>query len=73
VSNAAWAQVMAARNAVMNLINQSAGALQPGDPAVALAKKIVDNAVLLDPPPTLGAIKAIKNEVRRTKVVRNAV
>jgi hypothetical protein len=65
VSNNAWAQVMAARNTVMSLINQSAGALQPGDPAVTLSKKIVDNAVLLDPPPTLHAIKTIKAEARR--------
>ena len=65
VSNAAWTQVMAARNTIMNLINQSAGALQPGDPAVALSKKIIDNATLLDPPPTLNAIKSIKAEARR--------
>ncbi|MDR3184260.1 MAG: hypothetical protein LBT49_02510 [Prevotellaceae bacterium] len=65
VSNAAWAQVMAARNTIMNLINQSAGAMQPGDPAVALSKKIIDNAALLDPPPTLNAIKAIKADARK--------
>ncbi|MDR3180884.1 MAG: hypothetical protein LBT61_03025 [Prevotellaceae bacterium] len=65
VSNAAWTQVMAARNTIMNLINQSAGALQPNDPAVALSKKIIDNAALFDPPPTLNAIKAIKAEARR--------
>jgi hypothetical protein len=65
VSNATWTQVMAACNTVMNLINQSAGALQPGDPAVALSKKIIDNAALLDPPPTLNAGKAIKAEFRR--------
>lgn len=65
VSNAAWTQVMAARNTIMNLINQSAGTMQPGDPAVALSKKIIDNAALLDPPPTLNAIKAIKAEARK--------
>lgn len=62
VSNATWAQVMAARNTVMNLINQSAGALQPGDPAVTLSQKIINNAATLDPQPTLNAIKAIKAE-----------
>jgi hypothetical protein len=65
VSNAAWAQVTAARNTIMNLINQSAGALQPGDPAVALSKKIIDSAAVLDPQPTLNAIKAIKAEIRK--------
>jgi hypothetical protein len=65
VSNEAWSRVMAARNTVMNLINQSAGTLKPGDAAVALSKKIIDNAALLDPSPTLNAIKAIKAEVRR--------
>ncbi|MDR0691450.1 MAG: hypothetical protein LBF69_00255 [Prevotellaceae bacterium] len=70
VSNAVWTQVMAARNTVMNLINQSAGALQPGDPAVALSKKIIDNAALLDPQPTLSAIKAIKAEARKSYELR---
>jgi hypothetical protein len=65
VSNKAWTQVMAARNTVMNLINQSAGALQPGDPAVALSKKIIDNAAILEPQPTLNAIKVIKAEARK--------
>jgi hypothetical protein len=65
VSNEAWAQVMAARNTITNLINQSAAALQPGDPAIALSKKILDNAALLDPSPTLNAVKAIKQEARR--------
>jgi hypothetical protein len=65
VSNETWLQVMAARNTVMNLINQSAGALKPGDAAVALSKKIIDNAALLDPSPTLNAIKAIKAEARK--------
>jgi hypothetical protein len=65
VSNEAWTQVMAARNTIMNLINQSAGAMQPGDPAVSLSKKIIDNAAILDPPPTLNAIKRIKAEARK--------
>jgi hypothetical protein len=65
VSNEVWSQVMAARNTVMNLINQSAGALKPGDAAVTLSKKIIDNTALLDPSPTLNAIKAIKAEARR--------
>jgi hypothetical protein len=65
VSGATWALVMAARNTIMNLINQSAGALQPGDPSATLAKKIIDNAATLDLQPTREAIKAIKAEVRR--------
>jgi hypothetical protein len=65
VSNEAWAAVMAARNVVMNLINQSAAAVQPGDPAVTLSKKIIDAAAALDPSPTLNAIKRIKAEARR--------
>jgi hypothetical protein len=65
VSNEAWTQVMAARNTIMNLINQSAGAMQPGDPAMSLSKKIIDNAAILDPPPTVNAIKRIKAEARK--------
>jgi hypothetical protein len=72
VSNEAWTQVMAARNTIMNLINQSAGAMQPGDPAVALSKKIIDNAAILDPPPTLNAIKRIKAEARKN-IKRQAI
>jgi hypothetical protein len=65
VSNAVWEQIMAARNTVMNLINQSAAALQPSDPAVTLAKKVIDNSAALQPLPTHTAVKALKAEARK--------
>jgi hypothetical protein len=64
ISNTAWTQVMAARNTVMNLINQSATSLNPSDPAISLSKKIIDNAALLEPLPTLTTIKTLKAEAK---------
>ncbi|MDR3235321.1 MAG: hypothetical protein LBT48_01140 [Prevotellaceae bacterium] len=64
VSSHAWEQVVAARHAVMNLINQSAAALKPDDPAMLLSKQMVDNAATLTPLPTFAAIQILKVEAR---------
>jgi len=67
VTNRTWEQVTAARHAVMNLINQSAAALKPDDPAMLLSKQMVDNAAALTPLPTFTAIQMLKAEARMTE------
>ncbi len=66
VSNKAWQQVMAARNAVSALVNQAATALQPEEPAIALSHKIIELYSALNPSPTATAIKTLKFEARVT-------
>ena len=64
VSNEAWTQVTAARNAVNTLINQAAAALSPEVPAITLSRKIIELSAMLNPLPTTAAIKILKAEAR---------
>jgi len=64
VSNEAWNYVITARNEVGAIINRAAAAIQPEEPSIALAKKVIELAAAEASSSTSTAIKVLKAEAQ---------
>ncbi|MDR2802316.1 MAG: hypothetical protein LBB31_03770 [Prevotellaceae bacterium] len=59
-----WQLVVAARNSIISLINQSAADVRPDEPAIHLSKKILTDLQTLPAVPTVDAIAALREEAK---------
>lgn len=64
VSAEAWEKVKAARNQVINLINDAAAEVKPDAPGTTLGKLVLERLAELKPPPSQVAIEFLKQEVK---------
>jgi len=64
MSTEAWEKIKAAKNQVINLINETAREVKPDAPGTTLGKLILERLTELKNPPTQVAIDFLKSEVR---------
>ena len=64
ISTEAWEKMKAAKNQVINLINETAKEVKPDANGTTLGKLILERLTELNTPPSQGAINFLKQEVK---------
>jgi hypothetical protein len=64
MSSEAWEKMKAAKNQVINLINETAKEVKPDAPGTTLGKLILERLTELNAPPSQAAIDFLKQEVK---------
>jgi hypothetical protein len=64
MTQATWDQVQGAMTAVVTIINQAGGEVQPDAPAIELAKQIFERVIREEQQPTATAIRTAKAEIQ---------
>ncbi|MCC5918905.1 MAG: hypothetical protein JJU02_16430 [Cryomorphaceae bacterium] len=65
ISEHAWRYVVTSKSAIVGIINQLAGELEPGEPGIELGKKVLNHFMEMDLEPSRKAIAYLKNEIAR--------
>lgn len=64
ISPATWEAIKLAKDEVIMLVNQAAATIAPTDPALSLAKKIMEMNGDLEQPSTVNVIQTLKKEIQ---------
>ncbi len=65
ISDRAWKYIVTSKSAIVSIINQLAGELDPESPGIELGKKVINHFMEMDAEPSRKALAYLKSELSR--------
>lgn len=65
ISDRAWRYIVTSKSAIVSIINQIAGELDPDAPGIELGKRVINHFMEMDAEPSRKALAYLKNEVAK--------